>query len=318
MIGESTVEVANGQANCWGYRAWVMTGVDPNGGINIWDVPISTGRPAFGILNSWGQAGSMHPSGCQFAMCDGSVRFVSQTVSSIVLWTMAKRPRWIRESRRVEESKSRRVKESKSQRVEESKSRRVEESKSRRVMASFGCGDFIRFLLYSPSASTFDFLTFDPPFTNIAMKPKSSRVSPTICLILAMLSFSTLASCGSSDSDLKPATGEVKYKGQPLAGATIRFVPAGTTGGFGGSGKTDANGNYEITYVRGGKGLLPGEYRVTVSKRVMPDGSAPPENVEPIDSPAGETLPRHYSDEAATQLTKTVLAEGGTINFDLE
>ena len=139
-----------------------------------------------------------------------------------------------------------------------------------------------------------------------------------MCLILAMLSVSTLASCGSSNSDLKPVTGNVKYKGQPLAGATIRFMPAGTTGGFGGNGKTDEQGNYEITYVRGGKGLLPGEYRVTVSKRVMPDGSAPPENVEPIDSPAVETLPPRYSDEATTQLTKTVPAKGGTIKFDLE
>ena len=85
MVGESTVEVANGQPNCWGYRGWVMTGVDPNGGLNIWDIPTSTNLPDYGNLNSWGQAGSLHPDGAQFAFCDASARFVSQKVASSVL-----------------------------------------------------------------------------------------------------------------------------------------------------------------------------------------------------------------------------------------
>ena len=84
MLGETTVEVANGEAHNWGYRGWVMTGADPNGGINVWDIPTS-GVPTIGNLNSWGQVGSLHTGGCFFAMGDASVRFVRDSVSSTVL-----------------------------------------------------------------------------------------------------------------------------------------------------------------------------------------------------------------------------------------
>ncbi|MFO0824076.1 MAG: DUF1559 domain-containing protein [Gemmataceae bacterium] len=84
MLGEQTVLTANGESNPWGYRGWVMTGVDPNGGINIWYNP--SGTPQVGNLSSWGQAGSLHAGGgCNFAMGDASVRFIRDSTSSTVL-----------------------------------------------------------------------------------------------------------------------------------------------------------------------------------------------------------------------------------------
>ncbi|MBA4190697.1 MAG: prepilin-type cleavage/methylation domain-containing protein [Planctomycetaceae bacterium] len=83
LIGESTVLVNNGKANTWGYRAWVMTGVDPNGGINVWHT--LAGNKVIGTLSSWGQAGSLHTGGCFFAMGDASVRFVRDSMSSTIL-----------------------------------------------------------------------------------------------------------------------------------------------------------------------------------------------------------------------------------------
>jgi prepilin-type N-terminal cleavage/methylation domain-containing protein len=90
MIGESTLEVANGEPNPWGYRGWVQTGVDPAGtGINLWDVSMTTGLQRYGVLNSWGQSGSLHTGGCQFTLGDGSVRFISQNTNLTVLYRLS-------------------------------------------------------------------------------------------------------------------------------------------------------------------------------------------------------------------------------------
>ena len=87
MIGESTLEVYNGECNAWGYRGWVMTGVDPaewSRGVNDWFWS-SAPEMIRGRLGSWGYAGSMHPGGCHFAMGDGTVRWVTEQVPETTL-----------------------------------------------------------------------------------------------------------------------------------------------------------------------------------------------------------------------------------------
>ena len=92
MLGETTLEVYNGRAPCWGYRGWVMTGIDTNHwqprGINDWTFLTYT-EPRPGRLGTWGTAGSLHPGGCHFAMGDGSVRFVQETIDNVTLRRMA-------------------------------------------------------------------------------------------------------------------------------------------------------------------------------------------------------------------------------------
>jgi prepilin-type N-terminal cleavage/methylation domain-containing protein/prepilin-type processing-associated H-X9-DG protein len=83
-IGETTLEVYNGRTSCWGYRAWVMTGIDLRYGINDWSF-IPGVDPIPGRLGSWGRAGSLHPNGAQFCFADGHIRFISQDVSLTTL-----------------------------------------------------------------------------------------------------------------------------------------------------------------------------------------------------------------------------------------
>ena len=83
---ETLFDVSNGETSAWGYRGWVMIGIDlpTNIGINVWNAAyVQDPRPS--QLNSAGYAGSLHPSGCHFLMADGSVHFVSEDIDLITL-----------------------------------------------------------------------------------------------------------------------------------------------------------------------------------------------------------------------------------------
>jgi prepilin-type N-terminal cleavage/methylation domain-containing protein/prepilin-type processing-associated H-X9-DG protein len=91
MIGETTADVINGAGNAWGFRGWVMVGVDAactqqtGRGINVWFRATTPTARIIGQLGSWAWAGSNHPGGCNFVMGDGSVSFVSQTIDFTLL-----------------------------------------------------------------------------------------------------------------------------------------------------------------------------------------------------------------------------------------
>lgn len=127
------------------------------------------------------------------------------------------------------------------------------------------------------------------------------------------------AGCGGGNPDmpeLVPAGGKVTMDGTPLAGAQVTFVPAGATPGNDAGGRTDEEGRYEIES-RHGTGAPVGQYRVVITKLVMPDGSdfIPTEDVSPMDSPARQVLPAQYSDADRTVLEATV-PEGGSDGLD--
>ena len=125
-----------------------------------------------------------------------------------------------------------------------------------------------------------------------------------------------LTGCGSSG--LAPVTGTVTLDGKAAGGAVVAFIPTDGTPGNGGTAVADANGKYEITTPQGKKGLPPGQYRVTVSLRRNPDGSAPDPNVPPIESQARESLPPKYNDRDKTELSATVSADGKSYDFTVQ
>jgi hypothetical protein len=141
-----------------------------------------------------------------------------------------------------------------------------------------------------------------------------------LLLGISLVAMASVAGCEKKDPSLVTVTGTVTVGSTPLANASVTFIPKDGTPGFGGVGKTDANGKYTLVGSRdNAKGIMPGEYRVVISKRLMPDGSElpPNDNTPPIMSPAKESLAPAYSSMTSTSLTATVSASGGSVDFVL-
>ena len=89
MVVETLHDVFNGRCAAWGYRGWVMVGVDVGTyRINNWTYP-TLATPRRGRLGSWAHPGSLHPGGVQICYGDGAVRFVSQTTDVVVMQRVA-------------------------------------------------------------------------------------------------------------------------------------------------------------------------------------------------------------------------------------
>jgi hypothetical protein len=89
-----------------------------------------------------------------------------------------------------------------------------------------------------------------------------------------IIGFSVLAfvGCSNPDSKYSKVEGTVTLDGQPVEGVTVTFYPV-EQGLEGAVGRTNASGQFSLTStgaLQGGTGVLPGEYRVTVSKSQPP------------------------------------------------
>lgn len=151
-------------------------------------------------------------------------------------------------------------------------------------------------------------------------------ITPRNSLVVSWLlggSLALLAGCGSSvDPDLPalvPVSGQVTLDGAPLSDAYVAFMPEGDTPGRGSGATTGEDGRYELESQHG-EGAPVGQYRVTVSKLVNPDGSVfvPTDEISPMDSGAREIVPRRWSDPEITPLTAEVPEGGGSLDFELE
>lgn len=124
-----------------------------------------------------------------------------------------------------------------------------------------------------------------------------------------------LTGCGGSD--LAKVTGKVSYNGQPVAGATVTFMPAS---GALATGTTDADGQFTLSTVEG-------EHKVFITK--VTGGAANAENLTPDDMKKMQTgdsaastpkseIPVKYNSPDMSELTRTVGSSASENQFEFE
>ncbi|MCA9069126.1 MAG: hypothetical protein KDA84_09400, partial [Planctomycetaceae bacterium] len=109
-----------------------------------------------------------------------------------------------------------------------------------------------------------------------------------------------LIGCGSDGPEIVPVKGTVLLDDKPISGATITFIPVGE--GRPAIGKTDDQGQFELTTIKTGDGALIGEHEVTVtlmkttgaSAQVGEDGLQVG-NVDPSAQKVEWIVPQKYS-----------------------
>lgn len=131
----------------------------------------------------------------------------------------------------------------------------------------------------------------------------SNRMGSAVvtCRLVLVVSLLPLAcGCGPSDRpELGAVSGNVTLDGQPLASASVSFSQPGFRSSIG---KTNAEGHYELVYLRDIKGAVPGTYLVKI-KRFGESGQKVPQ------------LPSRYN--STSELSREVHVGENQIDFDL-
>lgn len=159
---------------------------------------------------------------------------------------------------------------------------------------------------------------------------RQSGLSPIARLLLVWL---VAAGTGCGSGVKKPdwpegveVSGVVKLDGDPVEMAIVRYIPEAETTGPGATGMTDSLGEYSLTFRdASGKiasGVIPGKYKVAISRMVKPDGSvwtpSPENNEGPMTTGAREQIPMKYSNPAQSTLRAVIGPKGGTFNFEVK
>src|SRR6476646_8422363 len=87
--------------------------------------------------------------------------------------------------------------------------------------------------------------------------------------VVLILLLAAAAGCGKGGKQIAPVHGRVTLDGQPFVNADVTFQPDGAQRIS--TGRTDAEGRYELAYKRGQMGAIVGPHtaRISVSKEVV-------------------------------------------------
>ena len=124
---------------------------------------------------------------------------------------------------------------------------------------------------------------------------------PSFLLTAAVIALALPIACGCGGSDqpeVYPVSGTVIFQGEPIADASVRFIP---NEGPPASGQTDASGRFTLRTFEDDDGAVAGEHTVLVSKT---------EQVDPNDQSSypqmRSVLPPRYGKATASPLEVTV------------
>ena len=116
--------------------------------------------------------------------------------------------------------------------------------------------------------------------------------------------------------------GRITLDGAPLTDATVNFVPKTEGMGEDAAGRSNAQGVYKLSSLRGlpEKGAMAGEYVVTVKKNEMVKLAVPRKTLdgEPITEDLKNLAPEIYATPAKTPLKATVTPGKNKIDLELK
>jgi hypothetical protein len=128
---------------------------------------------------------------------------------------------------------------------------------------------------------------------------------------MASLLLLAVVGCNRSGLDLVPVTGEVTFKGAPVVGAGVMFVP--TQAGLPGMAVTDANGQFELKTANE-SGAQVGNYQVTISK--VQKITIPQQHGFPLYE-TKSLIPQKYRKTTTSGLTVEVVDDDNHFEFSL-
>jgi hypothetical protein len=125
------------------------------------------------------------------------------------------------------------------------------------------------------------------------------------------------AGCGRSRLDTVPVSGKVTYRGSPVPWGTVSFQPTDPKASRPALADINVDGSYEVATLEHDKGLMAGEYKVSVYAAKTPLFRP---NAEQQAAAARIKLPtpERYASPDTSGLTLTVAPGDGPKSFDIE